>query len=98
MQCDSCGWAAVTTNYNLPAFDETPYDVWVEWAGRDRIRVIAAVANALGIGVRAIRERIDREEPIALGIRAEEVLRLHETMSGLGLGIRVRPEFRWGFD
>jgi ribosomal protein L7/L12 len=77
------------------ARDETPYDVWIEWAGRDRLRAIAAVGNALCIGAKAARESIDRGQPIASGVQALEVQRLHSKIEAIGLGIRVQPEFRW---
>jgi hypothetical protein len=99
VRCLACGYAIVATNTNHPRFqmarDETPYDVWVEWAGRDRLRVIAAVGNALCIGVKAARELIDQQLPIASDVQALEVQRLHSKMKSIGLGLRVQPEYRW---
>ncbi|AWM37569.1 hypothetical protein GobsT_44440 [Gemmata obscuriglobus] len=96
IRCTVCDWVgAVTTNHNRPTFDHTPYDVWVEWAGHDRGRIIAAVGNALCIGVKAARELLDAGSPVARGVQALEVRRLSEMFRGLGLCIRVSPEYRW---
>jgi len=101
LRCLACGWGMVTTNGDHPYFqmarDETPYDVWVEWAGHDRLRVIALVGNALCTGAKATRELIDRNEPIARGVDALEVQHLYSKMRAIGLDIRVNPRFPWRF-
>jgi hypothetical protein len=102
IRCLACDWAVVTTNSRHPHFqmasDETLYGVWVEWGGDERLRVIAAVGNALFIEVKAARELIDRRLPIASGVQALEVQRLYSKIKGIGLSIRVHPEFRWRLD
>jgi len=99
IRCVSCDYVgAVTTNPNRPTFDQTPYSVWVEWAGHDRGRVIAAVGNALCIGVKAARELLDNGRPVRVGVQALEVQGLHRLFCCLGLGIRVEPGFRWRLD
>jgi hypothetical protein len=96
IRCLSCDYvSAVTTNQNVPPFDRTPYDVWVDAGTKDRMSIIAAVGNALCIGVAAARQLIDAGSPVAKGIQALEVQRLAKLFRGLGLGIRIRPEFRW---
>ena len=77
------------------AQDETSYDVWVEWDGHDRLQTIASVACILGLQGRAVRETLDQELPLASGAHALDVVRLHSKLRAIGLGIRVRPEFRW---
>ena len=99
VRCLSCDWVgAVTTNPNHPAFDRTPYSVWVEWAGQDRNRVVARVGNALCIAARAARELLDAGRPVRAGADVHEVRRLHRLFAGLGLNIRVEPEFPWGWE
>jgi hypothetical protein len=99
VRCLACDWVgAVTTNPNHPAFDRTPYSVWVESAGQDRNRVAAQVGNALCIGARAARELLDADSPVRSGADVHEVRRLHRLFAGLGLGIRVEPAFPWGWE
>jgi hypothetical protein len=88
----------VTTNPNHPAFDRTPYSVWVEWVGQDRNRVAAKVGNAVGIGASAARDLLDDGRPVRAGADVREVRRLHRLFAGLGLGIRVEPPFPWGWE
>jgi len=95
IRCLSCDYAVVTTNHNRPSFDPTPYDVWVDVGATDRLSVIAAVANALCIGVVAARQMLDAGSPVARGVNASEVQRLARLFRGLGLGVRVSPPFRW---
>jgi hypothetical protein len=96
IRCLSCDYVgAVTTNPNRPSFDRTPYDVWVDAGTKDRLSVIAAVGNALCIGVAAARQLLDAGSPVARGVQALEVQRLARLFRGLGLGIRVSPEFPW---
>ncbi len=80
------------------ASNQTPYSVWVEWAGHDPGRVSAAVGNPVCIGVRAAWELLDHGRPVRVGVQALDVQRLHRLFHGLGLGIRVEPEFRWRLD
>lgn len=99
VRCLSCDWVGlVTTNPNHPAFDQTLYSVWVEWAGQDRNRVAAKVGNTMGIGARAARELLDRGHPIRSGANVNEVRRLYRLFRGLGLDIRVEPAFPWGWE
>ena len=95
LRCPACGWAVVTTNPNHPAFDPTLYDMWVEGGEQDRRKTIAAVGNALCIGVKAARELLDAGRPLASGVKANEVQRLYALLRAAGISVRLRPEFRW---
>jgi hypothetical protein len=77
------------------AGDLTPYDVWVEWEGRDRKQAIVALGSALRLGVKASRELLDGGGLVAQAVPASEVMRLSDQFRASGLDIRVRPEFRW---
>src|SRR4051794_16517597 len=88
VRCLSCDYVgAVTTNQNRPEFDRTQYDVWVDAGTKDRLSVIAAVGNALCIGVVAARQLLDAGTPVARGVQALEVERQAKLFRGLGLGI-----------
>jgi hypothetical protein len=99
VRCLNCEWVgAVTTNPNHPAFDRTPYSVWIEWAGQDRNRVAAKVGNALCIGARAARELLNAGRPVYVGAYVHDVRRLYRLFAGLGLASRVDPAFPWGWE
>ncbi len=98
-RCLSCDYVgAVTTNPNHPAIDETPYTVWVEWEGQDRLRAIAKIANTLCIGIKVARELVDSHSPARVGIRAVQVKKLYRQFKDQGLRIRVEPEPPWTID
>jgi hypothetical protein len=97
IRCLSCNWAQVTTNPNprLASHDRTAYDVWIEFAPHERVKAIAAAANATYVGVAAAREVVDAAAPVARGLQALEVRRLVGELRRSGFGVRIRPEFPW---
>ena len=99
LRCLSCEYVgAVTTNPNHPALDQTSYTVWVDWAGHDRLRAIAQVANTLCIDVKVARDLIDTQSPVRVGIRAMQVKKLSRMFKEQGLSIRVEPKPLWTID
>jgi len=98
VRCLSCGYSVVTTNPWHPLHDETPYSVWGEPAGADRKRAIAAVAGALGIGVKPARDLIDGGRVVLAGAQAMEVRGLYRHLRSLGFRVRVEPAPRWRLD
>jgi hypothetical protein len=88
----------VTTNPNHPAFDRTPYSVWVESDGHDRNRVAAKVGNAMCIGARVARDLLDEGRPVRVGADVHEVRTLYRLFRDLGLGIRIEPTFPWAWE
>lgn len=98
-RCLSCDWVnAVTTNPNHPLFDRTPYSVWVEWAGLDRNWVAVKVGNAMCFGARVARDLLDTGHPIRVGANVQEVRRLRQVFTDLGLSVRVEPAFPWAWE
>jgi hypothetical protein len=97
--CLDCDWVgAVTTNPRHPVFDPTPYAVYVEWSGQDRLRVFAKVGTAMCFGAKTARELLEDGRPVRTGANVNEVRRLFRVFRDLGLSIRVEPKFPWGWE
>lgn len=98
--CSECSFVGEVSTMPLDraALDAIVYDVWVEWSGQDRLQTIAAVGNALDLGVKIARNLIDESLPIARSIQAKEVQRLSQVLRNLGLSIRTDPIFRWSLE
>ncbi len=77
------------------AADEARYDVWVDWDEANRKRVAVRLGRYLGVGLKAAAEMVEQDRPLAQGLTALEVAGLAARYRAEGLGVRVRPEFRW---
>jgi hypothetical protein len=77
------------------AADETKYDVRLAWDAETRNRVVVRLASFLGVGLRAAREMVQQDRPLAEGVSALAVADLAARYRSAGLGIRVHPEYRW---
>ena len=89
-----CGWCAVTTNENTPAFDEQVYTIFL--VTELPVAIAAARAGvALGRRARELRAAATGTEPVVEAADALEVLRVAEVLAHRGLAVRTVPEFRW---
>jgi hypothetical protein len=95
VECSSgCGWCAVTTNENTPAFDQQRYDVFL--VTDLPVSLAAARAGvALARPAHNLRAAVSGSEPVVEAAEALEVLRVAGILARRGLAIRVEPEFRW---
>lgn len=84
VECGACGWNVATTNYNLPLWDTTPYDVYVYVP--DGALNQAAATLAVVVGKPAI---------MLQGAKAPDVIRLANTVRDLGIQLRTEPLFPW---
>ncbi len=94
-KCTNCDWSIATANSITPTFDDQSYDVWLEESPVERTKKIAFVAMLLAIDIKSARSRYDSEAPLAEGIQALEVKKLHKKFKAKGLGIRIKPDFPW---
>lgn len=77
------------------AADNTHYTVWAAWEPTTRNQVVVRLGRVLGIGLRAARELLDDEKPLAESVSALEVPELAGRYAAEGLALRVAPAFRW---
>jgi ribosomal protein L7/L12 len=75
--------------------DDTRYDVWVAWDAETFNKAVVKTKQLLGVGMREAKEVVEQGEPVARGITAPEVVDWARRFREAGLGIKVRPGFRW---
>ena len=95
LRCHRCNWAVVTTNQNTPGVDKTSYCVWPHAPTLDRLSLISRLAASLARGIAETRTLVDENLPIAVDIKANDVIHLARSLEPAGIGLRVDPPFRW---
>jgi hypothetical protein len=95
LRCTACEWSVATTNRNHPAWDETPYSVFVSAPALERTKLIAVLAAELGLSVADARSLIDEGRPIAINVNAPEVYRLDRKLRPRGVVLSTKPSFPW---
>jgi len=77
------------------AQDPTRYTARILWEPSHRKQTIISLGQILGVGVRAARDLIDHDTPIAENISALEVSELMYRVAAAGMTLRVDPPFRF---
>lgn len=96
VECVSgCGWNVATTNPAQPLNDPQRYDVLPSTGVEDKKRAVATLVVTLGLSTGDALRIVERNEPIARGLRASEVQRLAKLLGKQGLPVVVRPKFPW---
>lgn len=98
VECGACGWNVATTNYNLPLWDATPYDVYVCVPDGALNQAAATLAAVVGRPAIKVRGCLADNQPMLQGAKAPDVIRLANTVRDLGIQLRTEPLFPWSLE
>lgn len=77
------------------AMDSTRYKVWVACDSDNWKQMVVRLSRYHGLGLKAAREILDNETPLATDLTALESAELARRYVAEGVAVRFEPEFRW---